>query len=57
MPPRTHDTMNAKDAARYTRKSRLTLAFLARQGQLTTYRTPGGQVRYSIVELNRLRRG
>ena len=57
MPPKTHDTMNAKQAAKYARKSQLTLAMLARQGKLTTYRTPGGQVRYLIVELNRLRRG
>ena len=57
MPPKTHDTMNAKQAAKYARKSQLTLAMLARQGKLTTYRTPSGQVRYSIAELNRLRRG
>lgn len=55
MPPKTHSTMNARDAAKYLRVSRFTLSKLAKQGKLTSYRTPGGQTRYSIRELSRLR--
>lgn len=56
MAQKTHDTMSAKRAARYLRVKQFTLSKLARQGKLTSYRTPGGQMRYSIADLNRLRR-
>ena len=56
MAQKTHDTMSAKRAARYLRVTQFTLSKLARQGKLTSYRTPGGQMRYSIADLNRLRR-
>jgi len=52
----THDTMSAREAARYLRVTQFTLSKLARQGKLPRYRTPGGQVRYKIADLNRLRR-
>ena len=55
MSPKTHTTMNAKDAAKYLGVSRFSLSKLVRQGKLTGYKTPGGQARYSIRELNRLR--